>query len=99
MNTPISELYGHDTDLLPPPMPEDPTEKDLTPEVYEVQLRIIFDDLCMAHKSIMEVLASPRLKDAKSKLIEVAGVDRTEFVLDELIHQNRGMIKPLIHLL
>ena len=98
MNTPIHNLRPKN-DTLPPPEADEPTQKDLHAVMYEAQLRVIFDDLALRHKSIIDILACPRLKTAKTNLAQVTSIDRAEFVLEELIEQNRGSIGPLINLI
>jgi len=82
-------------DTIPPV--EEPTEKDLSGVLAELQFSLIFDDLNMKFNSIVELQSVPRFKNAKDKLIESAGVEKYYDVIEEMIYANRGMIKPFLH--
>lgn len=94
MNQPITELFKPENDTLPPM--EEPTAQDLESEIREVELRNLFAHLAGRFNSYQLIDQEFEFKEAKIRLARVAGLDRCEVVLEDLLAEFATRLRPLI---
>lgn len=94
MNQPITELFKPANDTLPPM--EEPTAQDLESDIREVELRNLFAHLAGKFNSYQLIDQEFEFKEAKLRLVQAAGLDRCEVVLEDLLTEFATKLRPLI---
>lgn len=94
MNQPINEIYGHDTDLLPPPPEDRKTDEVPLDDLHEDIFRNRVVDLCLTkRRNIVDLVLHPEFKEATRDVIEAIGKQKAEEVMSGFFVEYKGLFK------
>lgn len=94
MNQPINEIYGHDTDLLPPPPEDRKTDEvpldDLHVEIFRNR---VVEAALKARRDLISFVLSAEFKEAGKDLRESVGNEKADEVMSVFFVEYKGFFK------